>query len=477
MSHKYLRSLAVLVLLASVGGCVEQPRKMTAKEKEAVKPFILSKKPDIAHPLNVNLENHVTLLGYDVKPDKPLEPGQSFTMTFYWEVKKPLDDGWLLFTHVEDAKNAPRVNADSDGMIRKHYPPGKWQQGEIIKDQQRITLPKEWDSPTATIKTGVWFGPHRLQVLQGPHDEENRVIAAVLETTVKAREEKPLTLEVPRAGGEVTVDGKLDEEAWKTAVSSEPMVAPQNGGKMLPETRFRLMWDDEFLYVGYDAPDDHLHCEFEERDDAIYNQDAVEIFLDPDGDGKNYYEIQICPAGVIFDSLLTSYRANAKDPECNEWDSEMEAKVSTDGTLNDKEDVDTGYTAEFAIPFKDLEHAPNIPPRVGDTWKVNFFRLDDAKGGKKAWAWSPPMNNDFHNLGRFGVLKFVDNARPADPEEVEGEEGEKGEEGEEEGKDEEAAKDSPPKPAKPLTVQPPLKFKKLPTKKTEKKKTGKKGTK
>lgn len=391
---------AVAVLL--VASCVEQPRKMTGKEKEAIKPFILKSKPVIKHPLDVNLENHVTLLGYDLDPERPVKPGQAFTITFYWEVKKPLDEGWLLFTHVEDAKKAPRINADNEGTIRKHYPPGKWQQGEIIKDVQRIQLPSNWDSPTATIKTGIWFGPHRLQVLSGPHDEENRVVAAVIKTTVKAKVEKPKTIKVPRAAGELTIDGKLDEEAWKAAGTSGAMVAPSTGGKMLPDTSFRIMWDDENLYVGYDAPDDHLHCEFKKRDEAIYEQDAVEVFLDPDGDGKNYYEFQVCPAGVIFDSFLPEYRKNQ-----NEWNADLQAKVSTDGTLNNKDDVDKGWTAEFAIPFKDIENAPSSPPKAGDKWKANFFRLDDAKGGKKAWAWSPPGNNDFHNLPKFGQLEFM----------------------------------------------------------------------
>ncbi len=457
MSRNLLISLLVLAVLPAVLGCVEQPRKMTPAEKEAVKPYILTTRPTISHPLDVNLENHVTLLGYDVDPETPLKPGQAFTFTFYWEVKKPLDEGWLLFTHIEDSKAAPRVNADAEGAIRKHYPPGKWQQGEIIKDVQRLTLPSNWDSATATIKTGIWFGPHRLQVLSGAKDEENRVVAAVLKTTVKPKEEKPLTLLVPRATGPVTVDGKLDEDAWKAAVSSGPMVAPQTGGKMLPDTSFRLMWDDTFLYVGYDAPDDHLHCEFDQRDGEIYNQDAVEIFLDPDGDGKNYYEIQICPSGTIFDSLLTSYRANAKEPECNKWNSTMQARVSIEGTLNMKDDVDKGYTAEFAIPWADIHHAPSSPPKPGDRWRANFFRLDDAKGGKKAWAWSPPLNNDFHNLPRFGLIEFVGEALLAPAAEV-------------------PATGTPPVsgvqpavPAKPLplNVQPPVKLKKLPMKKLE----------
>jgi hypothetical protein len=232
----------------------------------------------------------------------------------------------------------------------------------------------------------------------------------------------------------VTVDGKLDEEAWKDAAASGPMKAPASGGKMLPVTSFRLMWDDENLYVGYDAPDDHLHCTHTKRDEPIYEQDAVEVFLDPDGDGKNYYEFQVCPAGTIFDSFLPAYRKNQ-----NEWNAGLQAKVVIDGTLNNKDDVDKGFTAEFAIPFKDLENAPSSPPKVGDSWKANFFRLDDAKGGKKAWAWSPPMNNDFHNLKKFGVIEFAGDTPAAETEAKEGD-----------------------KPAETPVAAAPLKMKKLP---------------
>jgi hypothetical protein len=83
----------------------------------------------------------------------------------------------------------------------------------------------------------------------------------------------------------------------------------------------------------------------------------------------------------------------------------MEVAVQTDGTLNNKEDVDKSWTAEFAIPVEDLKVEAI---KAGDTWKANFFRLDSAKAGRKGYAWSAPRNNDFHNLERFGEILFAE---------------------------------------------------------------------
>jgi hypothetical protein len=389
--------IGALVLAALLAGCVEQPKDLSKEQVEAAKPFILKARPAYAHTLDINFEDYVTLLGYDIAPEGAVKPGQAVTITWYWQSKKKLDDGWLLFTHVEDAKTTPRINADNDGVIRKNYPPGKWKPGEFIKDVQNLTVPRDWDSPTMTFYIGIWFGPHRLQVKTGPHDKENRARALVVQTTVKPKEEAKALLGVRRAEGAIKVDGKLDDKAWAAAAPVE-LVDPVSGGKMLPPTSVRALWDDTTLYVAFEAEDDHLQSTYKKRDEPLYDQDAVEVFLDPDGDQKKYYEFEVSPAGVIFDSFLPEYRKNQ-----NDWNGGITAAVAADGTLNKADDVDKKYVAEIAIPFKDVAPAA---PKAGEKWKANFFRLDTMKEGRKAYAWSAPKNMDFHNLDRFGELLF-----------------------------------------------------------------------
>ena len=400
-----LMMIAALALFAATG-CVEQPKDLTKEQLDSAKPYISTTKPTPENPLDINFEDYIALIGYDLSPKGIVKPGSTLTVTWYWQCKKKLDDGWLLFTHVEDAKTSPRINADNEGVIRKNYPPGKWKVGEFIKDVQRVAVPADWDSPTLTFYIGIWFGPHRLQVKKGDHDKENRARALVLQTSAKPKEGLEAKLEVYRAEDPIKVDGKLDEKTWATAKETT-MVDPVSGGKMFPKTAFKAAWDEENLYVAFMAEDDQLECTFSKRDDPLYDQDAVEVFLDPDGDQKNYFEFEVSPSGLIFDSKLAEYRKND-----NAWNGAMVAKVVADGTMNKAEDVDKSWTAEIAIPLKDLG-VQSV--KAGDKWRANFFRLDTAKAGRKAFAWSAPRNNDFHNLDKFGTLVFADKP-PAEPE-------------------------------------------------------------
>ncbi|MES1206303.1 MAG: hypothetical protein ABUS79_10240, partial [Pseudomonadota bacterium] len=50
-----------------------------------------------------------------------------------------------------------------------------------------------------------------------------------------------------------------------------------------------------------------------------------------------------------------------------------------------------------------------LPPGLGDTWRMNMFRMDVPQGKpQQAVGWSPPLVGDFHALDRFGDLVFGD---------------------------------------------------------------------
>jgi hypothetical protein len=87
--------------------------------------------------------------------------------------------------------------------------------------------------------------------------------------------------------------------------------------------------------------------------------------------------------------------------------------VKVDGTLNKRGDTDTGWSVEIALPLADvngLETAGvKLPPALGDSWRINMFRLDAPEGkAQQASAWSPPLVGDFHALDKFGELVFAD---------------------------------------------------------------------
>jgi hypothetical protein len=132
------------------------------------------------------------------------------------------------------------------------------------------------------------------------------------------------------------------------------------------------------------------------------------MFIDADGDGKTYVELQVNAKGATFDSFLPTYRQNQ-----NDWESGMKAGVKVDGTINKRDDQDKSWTVELAIPLtaalgKEKE-MKNTPPKVGTEWRVNFFRMDQPNGRPQSGTgWSPPMVGDFHALDKFGVLVFGD---------------------------------------------------------------------
>jgi hypothetical protein len=163
-------------------------------------------------------------------------------------------------------------------------------------------------------------------------------------------------------------------------------------------TDARLLWDDDMLYVAFQAEDPDVSTRFARDDDPLYTSNVVEIFLNPSGDLVGYVEIEVAPSNALFDASFSGRRQNMD----LSWSSRALHAVHVDGTLNDSRDVDRGWTVELAIPFASLPGAPR--PRRGDEWRFNLYRLRQPPG--EGQALSPPLVPDFHALDRFATLRF-----------------------------------------------------------------------
>ena len=177
----------------------------------------------------------------------------------------------------------------------------------------------------------------------------------------------------------ITIDGRLDEQAWKDANWTIPFIDIQ--GSHMPVPRFHtqaaMRWDDQNFYVAARLEEPHVWASLTEHDQIVFHDNDFELFIDPDGDRENYYEIEINALGTIFDLLLERTYIDG-GPARHEWQlAGMQSAVHVDGTINDASDIDIGWTVEFALPWKSLaEHADTpSPPRPGDTWRVNFSRV------------------------------------------------------------------------------------------------------
>jgi hypothetical protein len=209
------------------------------------------------------------------------------------------------------------------------------------------------------------------------------------------------TYEVHRRKGPITVDGLLAESAWDAAPRAI-LLRSNDGRAGTWQTEARLLWDDEKLYVAFLSEDRHVSTPFTKDDEPLYTSNVVEIFLNPSGDLKRYFEIEVSPANNLFDASFTGRRKGMDLA----WSSRAEHGVAIDGTLNDPRDVDRGWSAELGIPFAALDGAR---PKAGDVWRFNLFRLLQGPGQpNEGQAFSPPMIGDFHAVDRFAYLKFVE---------------------------------------------------------------------
>lgn len=176
------------------------------------------------------------------------------------------------------------------------------------------------------------------------------------------------------------------------------------------KTTVRTLYSDQYLYVGFYCEDDYIWGTHSDRDSAIYAEECVEVFLNPSSSAHQYYEINVSPKNIIFDACILNSRTVKNQEEqfigLKELDFAVQTKTHIDGKLDAPGEA-KGWTAEYAIPLKELIGAPNCPPKSGDKWRANFYRIDYPKHGKQEhYAWNPVKVLAFHRPWEFGILEF-----------------------------------------------------------------------
>jgi len=190
---------------------------------------------------------------------------------------------------------------------------------------------------------------------------------------------KPKTYTVYRAHQPLKIDGNLDKKEWSSVHWTEYFGAITGGSRYFEDkpSRVKMLWDDEYLYVAAELKEPDLWATMTERNSPLYNDNAFEIFIDPDGDTHNYFEFECNALGTIWDIYLNKpYRDGGII--LSDWNllTEQETAVKTFGTLNDSGDRDEKWTVEVAIPIDQMMalHTGKNTLKPGDYWKMNFVR-------------------------------------------------------------------------------------------------------
>jgi len=206
----------------------------------------------------------------------------------------------------------------------------------------------------------------------------------------------------------VKVDGRLDESAWKDAPLVGNFVNNRDGTRSPLATEAKVLYDEKFVYFSFRVVDKNIWSTFKKRDQHLWLEEVVEVFLQADPAIPNYIELEVNPLNTMLDIYLIDTR---KPLRYESWNSEqLQWAVKVDGTIDGKSG-DREWTCEIALPVDDITTAPNRPPRPGDRWRMNLFRVE-RRPEIAELAWSPTMQDDFHILRRFGELVFTDREVP-----------------------------------------------------------------
>ena len=102
------------------------------------------------------------------------------------------------------------------------------------------------------------------------------------------------------------LDGTLSSPAWNLALWTDDFVDIQGDSEPAPplRTRVKMLWDDECFYIGAQLEEPRIWATLTERDSVIFHDNDFEVFIDPDGDNHNYYEVEVNALNTVWDLRL-----------------------------------------------------------------------------------------------------------------------------------------------------------------------------
>ncbi len=170
------------------------------------------------------------------------------------------------------------------------------------------------------------------------------------------------------------IDGRLDDQVWKTAPLYDNFTQhqPDEGAPPTEPTFVRVLYDDRNIYVGVDCPQTHAPITKRlQRRDGPLPSDGVWIDIDSRDDGVTAFHFSINAAGALLDGVHFNDTDFSSD-----WDGIWEAKVARTGH---------GYTVEFRIPLATLR----FTARPIASWGFQVRRFIDARQEYDDWAFYP----------------------------------------------------------------------------------------
>lgn len=188
---------------------------------------------------------------------------------------------------------------------------------------------------------------------------------------------------------------------WTRLPAITPFILADGSGPALQQTAARLGYDAGCLYVRFDCEDCDIWGTYRERDEPIYDEEVVELFISPGAETPaEYFEFEISPNGVFFDARISN-------PHEDRATLRVDLAWNADARWWARREDDAGrWTAILALPWRCLASEP-----LPSVWRANLFRIERPRNGEPEFScWSPTLTTpaDFHKPSRFGYLTLAE---------------------------------------------------------------------
>ncbi|MFA5857516.1 MAG: beta-N-acetylglucosaminidase domain-containing protein [Elusimicrobiota bacterium] len=302
--------------------------------------------------------------------------------------------------------------------------PGKYNANQSTKDTLASLLGPSCAEPVLDLKNqyfetlNVVLTTPRNKSYQSTVSSSLSILDAKLDSVAKVCNDTAMmseirnTIRTPRVEYQKVLDikkvvvkklmsgAKLDpaisftDEKWETLTRTSQFIPMDNSGK-IPPTYAYVGYDNNNLYIAVVAEEPYVNKlggKVTKRDSGVYNEDSIELFIDPKLTRDTYWHLGVNSINTQYDSQVKP--GTSKTAEANiEWMSNVEKDYNK-----------SRWIAKFVIPFKSL----GMVPVAGDTWGLNLNRQRyiDIADPQELSTWAGLTGRMFFQPKLFGELVF-----------------------------------------------------------------------
>lgn len=230
------------------------------------------------------------------------------------------------------------------------------------------------------------------------------------------------------------LDGDLTKEFWRAGewITEFHDIEGDTLPRPWKQTRVKVLWDDEALYIGAELMEDTIWATVKGRDELIYVDNDFEVFLAPQDSSHRYFELEMNAMNTVWDLLMERPQRDCVHRIIG-WDIQgLETAVKIDGELNNPAADNKKWTIEMKLPWFSLRecgldqcYPVQWAPVPGEIWRMDFSRVEwevdvvDGKYVKRCdesgkclpehnWLWAPTGVIDAHMPEMWGYLVFTE---------------------------------------------------------------------